>query len=224
MTLISELFGQSPFGPLVEHARKVHECVKQVIPLTEALIEENYERIHQLQDEVSRLEYEADRIKFDIREHLPRQFFLPVDREDLDRYLHYQDNIADFVEDYAVILFIRRTRVHPAVVSLLRELVQQVVRVSNQMLEVAEDMLNLVESSFSGAEARHVLKKISGLGEGEWLADRIQRRLSMKIYEMESELDPITILFYEKMLKTLGAIANAAENTGDMLRSMIVKR
>lgn len=224
MTLISDLFGQSPFGPLVEHARKVHECVKLIEPLTEAAIREDHEEIHRLQDEVSRLEYEADKIKFDIREHLPRQFFLPVDRADLDRYLHFQDNIADFVEDFAVILLIRQTKIHAAIVPLLKELVDQVVRVSNQMLEVAEGMLNLVESSFSGAEARSVLGKISGLGEGEWLCDRIQRRLSMKIYEMESELDPITIMFYEKMLRTLGLIANAAENTGDMLRMMIVKR
>ncbi|HIE10724.1 MAG TPA: TIGR00153 family protein [Kiritimatiellae bacterium] len=224
MTLISELFGQSPFGPLVEHARKVHECVEQIEPLTEAMIARDYDRVHRLQDEVSRLEYEADRIKFDIREHLPRQLFLPVDRADLERYLHYQDNIADFVEDYAVILFIRRTPIREGIVDLLRQLVRQVVSVSNQMLGVAEGMLDLVESSFSGAEARNVLERVAKLNQGEWMADRIQRRLSIKIYEMESELDPITILFYEKMLKALGAIANAAENTGDMLRAMIVKR
>ena len=40
---------------------------------------------------------------------------------------------------------------------------------------------------------------------------------------MENELDPITIIFYEKMLHALSSIANAAENTGDILRAMIVK-
>jgi hypothetical protein len=33
----------------------------------------------------------------------------------------------------------------------------------------------------------------------------------------------VTILFYEKMLRALSAVANAAENTGEFLRTMIVK-
>ena len=32
-----------------------------------------------------------------------------------------------------------------------------------------------------------------------------------------------TIVFYEKMMRALSGIANAAENTGDWLRTMIVK-
>jgi uncharacterized protein Yka (UPF0111/DUF47 family) len=51
----------------------------------------------------------------------------------------------------------------------------------------------------------------------------MQRRVSQRIYELEDELDPITIMFYDKMLENLNSIANAAENTGDLLRIMIVK-
>jgi len=61
------------------------------------------------------------------------------------------------------------------------------------------------------------------LGEEEWKADRMARSLSKDVYSLEKELDPITIMFYEKMILTLGAIANAAENAGDMLRIMIIK-
>jgi len=43
------------------------------------------------------------------------------------------------------------------------------------------------------------------------------------VYDMESELDPVTISFYEKMQQALGQIADSAENTGDMLRAMILK-
>ena len=87
MSIIKDLFGKSPFGPLVEHTKKVHECVEQVKPLLEALIHENYIELRNLQDKVSKLEYEADRLKHEIREHLPRRFFLPVDKADLDKFL-----------------------------------------------------------------------------------------------------------------------------------------
>jgi hypothetical protein len=223
MPLIGELFGKSPFGPLVQHARKVHECVKLVRPLMEACVREDYEEIHRLQDAVSKLEYEADLIKHKIREHLPRRYFLPVARVDLDRYLHFEDNLADAAQDFAVILLIRNTKIHPELVEEFLAFVGQVLSVSETLSAAAEDMETLAETSFGGAEADAVLKRISGLGEGEWKADRMQRRISQHIYRLEKELDPVTILFYEKILQALSAIANAAENTGDLLRAMIVK-
>lgn len=223
MTLIQELFGKSPFGPLVEHTKKVHECVKLVRPLMEALVNQDYDQIHQLQDEVSRIEYEADQVKHEIREHLPRRYFLPVEREELENFLRCQDKIADSAEDFAVVLLIRKTKIHPDLEEEFFDFVDQVLKVSNTLMAAAEDLQNLVETSFGGAQAKSVLDRIEGLGEEEWKADRMQRAISRKMYDLEGQLDPITIVFYEKILQTLSAIANEAENTGDLLRAMIVK-
>ena len=223
MSLIKQLFGKSPFGPLVEHTKKVHACVNLVRPLLEACVAEDYEAVHRLQDQVSKLEYEADRVKQEIREQLPRRFFLPVSRDDLERFLHCQDTIADAAEDFAVILLIRNTRIHPALVAEFFAFADQVLAVSGTLMAAAEELEALVESSFGGAEAEAVLARISGLGEAEWTADRMQRKLSQHIYRIENELDVISILFYEKMLAALGVIANAADKTGDLLRMMIVK-
>jgi len=223
MSLIQQVFGSSPFQPLVEHAGKVQECVELLRPLVEAVVHGDHDELHKLHDQVSKLEYEADQIKHRIREQLPRRFFLPVSREDLDRFLHCQDNIADGVEDFAVILVIRKTHVHETLVSGFREIVDQVVQVSGTMYRAAAALIELAETSFEGAEATRILELISTLGEEEWKADRLQRKLSKQIYDMESELDPVTISFYEKMQRALGQIADSAENTGDMLRAMIVK-
>lgn len=223
MTLIKELFGKSPFGPLVEHTKKVHLCVEVIRPLSEALLREDYEEIHSLQDKVSRLEYEADVIKHEIREQLPRRYFLPVNREELDNFLRNQDRIADGVQDFAVVLFIRKTRLHDALKQPFMEFVEQIINVSTTLLNAAMELQNLAETSFEGAEAQSVLKMIAGLGEEEWKADRLQRKLSKQIYGLEKELDPLTIVFYDKILQVLGRIANDAENTGDLLRTMIVK-
>ena len=95
MNIIRELFSKSPFGPLVEHTKKVHECVEVIRPLMEALVNEDYDEIGKLQDKVSRLEYEADIIKHNVRDHLPRRYFLPVDRVDLEKFISNQDKIAD---------------------------------------------------------------------------------------------------------------------------------
>ncbi len=223
MSIIQEMFGRSPFSALVQHTKKVHECVKLVRPLFDACVREDYAEVHRLQDQVSKIEYEADLIKNEIREHLPRRYFLPVDRGDLNRFLHNQDEIADQAQDFAVILLIRKTRIHPALVPEFNAFIEQILAVSDMLMAAAEDMDELVEASFGGAEAQAVLRKVAGLNEGEWKADRLQRKLSQHIYEIERELDPVTIIFYEKMLHALSGIANSAENTGEVFRQMIVK-
>jgi predicted phosphate transport protein (TIGR00153 family) len=197
MNIIQELFGKSPFGPLVEHTKK--------------------------EDQVSKLEYEADTIKHNVRDHLPRRYFMPVDRVDLEGFISSQDNIADKAEDFAVILTLRKTKLHPAIMDKFFDFVDQIFQVTGTLLTAAVELSNLAEASFSGAEAKVVLSLLKGLNEEEWKADRKARSLSKDVYALEKELDPITIIFYEKMILTLGAIANEAENAGDMLRTMILK-
>jgi predicted phosphate transport protein (TIGR00153 family) len=223
MSIIQDLFSGSPFGPLVEHTKKVHECVEVVRPLMEALAHENYIEIDNLQNKISKLEYEADLLKQEIRSRLPRRFFLPVDRNELDSFLRCQDKVADRVEDLAVILTLRKTRIHNSLKDGLFEFVEQIFQVTGSLLQAAVELNNLAEVSFGGAESQVVLDILDGLGEEEWKADRMARKLSKRIYAMESEVDTIDIIFYEKILLTLGAIANEAENAGDMLRMMIVK-
>jgi predicted phosphate transport protein (TIGR00153 family) len=223
MNIIKELFAKSPFGPLVEHTKKVHECVEMIRPLMEALVNEDYEEIRRLQDRISRLEYEADTIKHNVRDHLPRRYFMPVDRVDLAGFISSQDNIADKTEDFAVILTLRKTKLHPDIMDKFFDFVDQIFQVTGTLLNAAIELNNLAEASFSGAEAKVVLNLLKGLNEEEWKADRMARSLSKDVYNLEKQLDPITIIFYEKMILTLGAIANEAENAGDMLRTMILK-
>ena len=69
MAIIQGLFGKSPVGHLMDHARKVHECVELVKPLLEALIVKDFDLIRRLQDKVSKIEYEADLLKHHIHHH-----------------------------------------------------------------------------------------------------------------------------------------------------------
>lgn len=223
MSIIHDLFGGSPFGPLLEHSKKVHDCVELIKPLMEAVAHENFEELGRLHDEVSRTEYEADKFKHEIRSRLPRRFFLPVERAELDSFLRCQDKIADRVEDFAVILTIRNTTIHPSLIDGFFGLVDQIFQVTGSLLTAAAELQNLAEVTFGGAEGMAVLEILEGLGEKEWKADRLARALSKQIYSLEGEVGPIDIIFYEKMLLALSSIANEAENAGDMLRMMIVK-
>jgi len=217
------LFGQSPFGPLVEHARKVHECVALVRPIADAILASDTERIKQLQHQMSKTEYEADLIKDGAREKLPRRYFLPVDRHDVADFLRQMDRIADDAEDFAVVATLRTLNVPQELREDLLALVDKVAQVSESLLGVAEHLAELQKEAFSGPEAEAVLEKIRQVCHMEWESDKLGRKLARKWYA-PGDIDPVTIMLLEKLSACLRGIADHAENVGKNLRLMILRK
>lgn len=74
------LFGRSPIGPMQQHIAKAHECAAGLLPFFRAVIAEDWAQVEQVQQDMVRLEQEADRLKKNVRMHLPKSLFLPVPR------------------------------------------------------------------------------------------------------------------------------------------------
>ncbi|HBT55985.1 MAG TPA: phosphate transport regulator, partial [Pseudomonas sp.] len=66
------LFGRSPIGPMQQHIAKAHECAAQLLPFIDALQAEDWTEAERLQKQVAQLEREADKLKKDVRVHLPK--------------------------------------------------------------------------------------------------------------------------------------------------------
>lgn len=220
---IAELFGKSPFGPLVQHTHKVHETVREVRPLVEAFLDERWQDVDEIYERISKLEHKADVIKREIRDHLPKSMFLPVDRGDILKYLKEQDAIADTAEDIAVLLTIRKTLVPGEMRDQILEFTDKVIDVSERLVQAASELENLQEASFRGKGAERVMELIAEVSQGEYEADCIQTDVSRRLYGLEEKLDPTSIYFIMKFFRLLGELANHAENTGDNLRMMLTK-
>ena len=107
MRSILSMFSKSPFKPLASHMDKVRACVEQIKPLFEALENKDYDSVQKISELIVKLEHEADMIKDDIRTHMRQSMFLPVDKKDFMHLLSAQDDIADAIEDLAVLLRIK---------------------------------------------------------------------------------------------------------------------
>lgn len=224
MRAIAELFGRSPFGPLVRHTQKVNETVREVRPLLEAFLAQRYDEVQTIYDRISDLEHEADTIKREIRNHLPKWFFLPVDRGDMLKFLKEQDSIADTAEDIAVLLTVRRTIVPEDLHAEILAFVDKVIEVSELLVQAAGELENLQEAGFGGREAERVIEQIEQVSHGEYEADKLQTNVSRHLYDIEKAVDPISVYFIMKLFRLLGEIANHAENTGDNLRMMLSRQ
>jgi predicted phosphate transport protein (TIGR00153 family) len=221
--ILAKLFTQSPFGQLNEHMKKVQECCNLIEPMFEALRNQDRERLSALAKDAYRLEHEADIIKGEIRDRLPRSILLPVNRADVLSYLKEQDGISDMVEDVAVLLNIRPLEIPEAMREPLAKHTGLVLRACREAGEISGEIASLVDAGFSGPEAEKVLDRIKNLGQLEWEADKAQQRLTEILFSIEQELDPVSVVMWMKIITTLDNLADYSENTGDMLRVMLAR-
>lgn len=220
---IFELFAKSPFGPLQDHMRKALECANLIPDLFRALEDGEDEKFKELSDLIQKKEFEADTIKNNIRGDLPKTIFTPVDRRDLLEILAIQDSISDVAEDVMVLLNMKKLNISENMRNELWAFIGQVMKTLDQFGRVGEELDELMEASFGGAEAGKVTEMIDNLGKEEYEADRLQHALLKKLLSMEDELGALDIVMWMKVLKAVGDIANNAEKTANRIRLFLSK-
>jgi hypothetical protein len=221
MSIISKLFGKSPFEPLYQHMLKVKTCVDLVKPLMDALLNGEEKKLEEVAEEIFRAEHDADLVKKEIRSNLPKSLFLPVSRGDLLSFLKEQDHIADSAEDLAVLLTIRKTEVPEELKKELKELVDKVLATYEMAMIVSSEIKNLAETSFGGVEAHKVMDLIEELKKREHEADKAQMNVAKKLFSIEKKIDPVSVVMWMHIFSELGTLANHAENAGDRMRTML---
>lgn len=223
MRSIFSMFAKSPFKPLVSHIERVRSCVEQIQPLFDAQLASDYDKVGEIGEKIIQLEYDADKIKNDIRDHLPQSIFLAVDKRDFSHLLSAQDDIADAIEDLAVILRIRHL-VNPEELKVpLLDLVQHVAMSANKACDLINELENLLEASFGGVEAEKVEKACHHLATLEWEADKKQFILAQKLFSLGDALSAADLLLWNEVSKNLGAVADKSEMIGKTLRIFLAK-
>ena len=223
MKALLALFGKSPFRPLQDHMEKAQACVERLVPLFDAVGAGDAKALKKLVGEVRGLEAEADAIKNDIRSHLPKSMFLPVDRRDLLEILFLQDLIADRCEDIAVSLVVRKMTSPPALKESVGKLLAEVTQTCRGAGAVMAQMDELQETGFGGAEAEKVLAMIDAINAEETAADDCGIEVTRKLFSLEGELGPVDVMLWFQIFRQLGELADLAEGIGNRLRLLLAK-
>ncbi len=222
-TTIASLFGHSPFGPLQEHMRQAIEAARLVPGLFEAVIAGNPEEVERIRAEIFAFEEAADRLKNDLRSHLPKSLFMPVDRRDLLEVLQMQDSIADTAQDIAGLLVERSMTVPEPLAENLVKLARQCVACCEQAGKIIEELDELLTTGFRGREADRVLAMVDELNRLEDESDEMGIALSRALFTIEDDLKPVSVMMWYRLIEWVGDLGDYAEKVGDRLRLLIAR-
>ena len=220
-TPLLKLFGHSPFKPLQEHMRVVVRCAAEVPGLLEAHCNDDVQQIETIRDVIFELENEADEIKNELRSHLPRSFFMPVDRRDLLEILDLQDSIADTAQDIAGMLVVRRPKMMESIREPLMVLTRRCMDACDQMAKIMEELDELVETGFRGRESDTVVVMIDELNRIETDTDHKAIALLHELFTHEDEIDPVSLMVWHRLIRWVGDLANYSEKVGNRLRLLL---
>jgi predicted phosphate transport protein (TIGR00153 family) len=217
------LFGRSPFGPMQQHIVKAHECAANLVPFFEAVMAEDWTKVEQVQQEMARLEHEADKLKKGVRLHLPKSLFLPVPRSDLLELLSVQDKVANRAKDIAGLMLGRQMVIPQDLQPLMRTFVQRTVDASAQALKAMNELDELLEAGFGGREAVLVETLIEELDVIEQDTDSLQIEVRRNLFKLEKDLPPVDVMFLYQIIDWIGDVADRAQRVGNRLEQLLAR-
>lgn len=219
--MLANIFGTSPVMPLEKHVGVSYKCTRQLVPFIEAVIEDDWAKATKIRAEIEKLEHQADNLKKDIRLNLPKSLFMPVPREDLLELLLVQDKMANRTKDVSGIVMGRKMSIPPEISAEFLTFVERAVDAAKQARKSVRELDELFTSGFRGAEVTLVSELIEELDQIETDTDDREAALRGSLFTIESELEPINVMFLYKVIGLIGEIADMAERVGRRLELLL---
>ena len=219
----ASLMRQSPFKPVQAHMRVVSRCVAEMQPLFDAIIKKDREQTNTLAEKIGELESEADQIKNEFRLHMPKRVLFAVARRDLLALIQQQDIMADTAEKIGQIVTQRVMEVPESIEEHLLNLVQRTTDICLRAAEMIEQLDELLAVGFGGKQSDLVSEMITNVKRDEHNIDVLIRDLNRTLFSIEDQMQPVSVMFWYKLIDLIGEISNQAENMGDRLMLFIAR-
>lgn len=218
MSTLGKLFGSSPFAPLSSHMQKVSDA----IALLQKLFEENdLEKAEALAKQISACEFEADQIKNDIRNHLPKTIFLPVSRSSILEILTIQDTIADKAEDIAILFTLQPLKMYDEMKDKFSPFLEKTFDVFSHTRELTAELSNIVYWSGGGDEAKKVSDAVDAIAKEEHDVDSMQNAILKHLYKISNQMDHASFYLWTSLLKEISTISDLSEKLAHRIRTLV---
>ena len=184
-------------------------------------VEQDCEEFDQLTEDVAMFESQADALKRNLRNHLPRGIFMPMDKFVFLDCLREQDHVLDDVEEALYWLsFKPMAGIPEELVGDFLHLIDAVIPAIEKLPEMSEQAMAYFKNSTE--ENRNKLKSIvRDVYQAEKEADHLEHELKKNAFTLLE--DPVEIYHVVRLVEIIGDICDHAQNVSDRMRTMIAR-
>jgi hypothetical protein len=100
-------------------------------------------------------------------------------------------------------------------------LVNRCVDACHQANRIINELDELLEMGFKGREATRVDEMISELNSIEEETDEMGIALARHLFQIEDDLNPVSVIFWHKLIEWIGDVADYSEKVGNRIRLLI---
>ena len=219
----SELISKSPFGPIQVHMGKSKECAKELLVFLDAATDNDWDKATISRKQIIQLEKDADELKAETRDLLPKGMFLFVPRGDLLDLIGLADEIPNTIKDVSGLIYVRKMVIPSQISSSFKEFTTEAVSAVSTAA-AAIDQLNEVSRLAFGSKASAELDKIiSGLDSQEREIDQLEVVVRQQLFDIEKDLPPVDVIFLYDVINKIGELADRAEQLGHRLTLIAVR-
>jgi len=191
---------------------KVAECIGLVPEMLDAYRRRDSSSVNSIASKISSVEHEADIIKHDIRNSLPRGLFLPVDRTNLLRMVTIQDSIANHAENISVILTFKQASGFDGFEQIFDAFLNMSLETFAMTHTIINKLDELLESGFGGFEANSVRELVDKVARQEHETDVCQHELVRALLAHEDSISYGDFYLWTRIIRQIATIADRSEN------------
>ncbi|MBI5250798.1 MAG: TIGR00153 family protein [Desulfomonile tiedjei] len=219
--VLGNLFRHSPFQSTLKHAEKVAQCGPLFLNAVQAYFAGDRARFELLKEDIRENEAEADRMKRNIRGHLPAAILMPVDKSVFFSFLREADKVVDCIKNALYWMSYYR-------LGLPEDIQRDYVLLAKEVgdyLGFLPEMVQRGHTFFSSRmeQDREAVKEIiREIRFREKESDDLEKAMFIRLCADDS-ISPKTFFIMIRVVETTGDIADHLENSADMMRVMIAR-
>lgn len=138
--------------------------------------------------------------------------------------MHKSDEILDIVRDVVIMLDMNRVDDVPEEVKdRFLELVDSVLSTIRETVEAVEQLKVLAETDFSPIEEEKERREVFDVSMEEREVDTISRDLGKKLYSLKNSMNPVDLIFLNKIARLVSKIADQGKDITKRINSAILK-
>jgi predicted phosphate transport protein (TIGR00153 family) len=221
--VLGGLFGRSPIAPIQHHMSVAEESVQLLCQLIQACVDGDPPRVSAIYTQLDENTSQANALRRQIRQQMPRGLFLAMSRPDLLLLLEMQERLSDTAQEIARPLSLREMSIPASLHKSLSRLSTLIAACSSQCLTAIRELDELVAEGFGTHERRRIEKMLNSLDKQLLRYGAQYERMFADLVRSEQSLDNLDAFFFYRMTDGLNRLAATCGELGEQLRLIMAK-